>query len=71
MNDKIIYTCSNCGKKFKFDEKYTKDIVLKTFFTEYPTKCENCLIHYYGNLYSNALKKIIERKRKGGFNGEK
>ena len=29
MNTKLIYTCSNCGKKFEFDEKYTKDIVLK------------------------------------------
>lgn len=71
MNTKLIYTCSNCGKKFEFDEKYTKDIVLKTFFTEYPCKCENCLILYYGNLYSNALKKIIEMKRKGYSNGKK
>lgn len=37
----------------------------------YPSKCEDCLIRYYGNLYSNAQKKIIERKRKGGVNGEK
>ena len=66
MNAKIMYTCINCGKKFEFDESYTKDIVLKAFFTEYPSKCENCLIRYYGNLYSNALKKIIERKIKGG-----
>ena len=64
-------TCMKCGKRFEFDEKYTKDIVLKIFFTEYPSQCENCLIRYYGNLYSNALKKIIERKRKGVSNGKK